>query len=67
MARELMRVVDSLDKAAGISQGIGALGDLLSSAREGDVPSGKAISEILGVLQRSLDEAIDSARAGLKQ
>lgn len=67
MARDLILVHDALDQARSVSSGLEALVALMVSARESDMPSGKALAELIEPLQKVLDTAIGTAEEGLKQ
>ncbi len=66
MARDLLKVVDALDRAEGCSRGLDALISLLASAEDADVPDGKDLCELMMPLHSAMREAINEARAGLK-
>lgn len=67
MARNLIRVHDALDQARAVSTGLDALVALMVSARDSDMPSGKALAELIDPLRKALDESIETAEDGLKQ
>lgn len=66
MAKDLGSVIDAIDRAEGINQGLDALVSLLFSAREADMPSGKAIGELLYSIQQDMGNRLAEARAGLR-
>lgn len=66
MAKNLLAVSDALDLAADVNNGIDALIALLFSAKQADVPSGRAIGELLNCLHNDLERHLADAQAGLR-
>ncbi len=66
MAKNLLAVSDALTMAEGVNEGLDALVSLLFSAKEADVPSGRAIGELLYSIQKDMAGHLEQAKAGLR-
>lgn len=66
MAKNLLSVSDAITNAEGVNDGLDALVSLLFSAKEADVPTGRAIGELLYVIQKDLGNWLEQAKAGLR-
>lgn len=67
MSRDMMRTIDAIDRAAGINRGLDVLaGLLLDSNRNQDV-NVHDLGELLGSVQKDLDQTLKEAAEGLKQ
>jgi hypothetical protein len=67
MARNLISVHDAITRAEGTANGLDALISLLVSAREGDMPKGHHLAELLNGLHVELVRHLESARDGLRE
>ena len=66
MAKSDIATFDALERAIDTNQALDALVSLLGSAREADVPSGRALSELFGILQKNFEEQLAAVKEGLR-
>lgn len=66
MAKNLLAVADALDRAKGVNDGLDAVISLLFSVNESDMPSGRALGEVLSSLQQDMGRHLASAESGLR-
>ena len=66
MAKNLLAVSDALIDAEGANQGLNAIVDLLFSANQSDMPSGRSLGELLLCVKKEITAHLERAKAGLR-